>query len=103
MLLSACLDIVKTREKSSVETYRKIFEEARSGLSKTSSTDVVLGSLLAFGAMLQNQQIVRLIPCCASSCLIPDSQWQNTTNRYANLHRSTEIARKSLYEKQSSL
>jgi FKBP12-rapamycin complex-associated protein len=58
MLLSACLDIVKTREKSSVDAYRRIFEEARSGLSKTSSTDVILGSLLAFGAMLQNQQIV---------------------------------------------
>jgi FKBP12-rapamycin complex-associated protein len=58
MLLSACLDIIKTREKSPTDTYRRIFEEAKAGLLKASSTDAVLGSLLAFGAMLQNQQIV---------------------------------------------
>ncbi|WWC91382.1 uncharacterized protein L201_006326 [Kwoniella dendrophila CBS 6074] len=56
-LLSACLDIIKTREKSPTETYRKIFEEARSGLVKANSSDAVLGSLLSFGAMLQNQQL----------------------------------------------
>ena len=60
MLLSACLEIVKSREKTSTETYRKIFDEARSGLLKANSTDTILGSLLAFGAMLQNQQIVSL-------------------------------------------
>lgn len=59
MLLSACLEIIKTREKSPNEKYRRIFDEARSGLLKASSTDTVLGSLLAFGAMIQNQQIVR--------------------------------------------
>ena len=59
MLLSACLDIVKTRDKSPTETYRKIFDEARSGLLRASSTDSILGSLLAFGAMIQSQQIVR--------------------------------------------
>lgn len=58
MLLSVCLEIVKSREKSPTDTYRRIFEEARFGLVKASSTDTVLGSLLAFGAMLQNQQIV---------------------------------------------
>ena len=58
MLLSVCLEIIKTREKSPNEIYRKIFEEARAGLLKASSTDSVLGSLLAFGAMIQNQQIV---------------------------------------------
>lgn len=57
MLLSACLDIVKTRERSSSETYRSIFEEAKSGLLKANSVDTILGSLLAFSAMLQNQQI----------------------------------------------
>jgi FKBP12-rapamycin complex-associated protein len=62
MLLSACLEIVKTREKASTDTYRKIFEEARSGLLKANSTDSILGSLLAFGAMLQNQQIVSYKP-----------------------------------------
>lgn len=59
MLLSACLDIIKTREtKSGNEVYRKIFEEAKSGLLKAASVDSILGSLLAFGAMLQNQQLV---------------------------------------------
>jgi FKBP12-rapamycin complex-associated protein len=58
MLLSACLDILKTREKSPGDTYRRIFEEAKSGLLKASSTDTILGSLLAFSSMLQNQQIV---------------------------------------------
>lgn len=62
MLLSACLDIIKTREKSPTDTYRRIFEEAKAGLLKASSTDAVLGSLLAFGAMLQNQQIVSGVP-----------------------------------------
>lgn len=62
MLLSACLDIIKTREKSPGDIYRRIFEEARSGLLKASSTDTILGSLLAFSSMLQNQQIVRQIP-----------------------------------------
>lgn len=57
MLLSACLDIVKTRERSSAEVYRMIFEEAKSGLLKASSVESILGSLLAFSAMLQNQQI----------------------------------------------
>ncbi|WOO83672.1 Serine/threonine-protein kinase tor2 [Vanrija pseudolonga] len=58
MLLSACLDIIKTREtKSGNEVYRKIFEEAKSGLLKAASVDSILGSLLAFGAMLQNQQL----------------------------------------------
>lgn len=57
MLLSACLDIVKTRERSSAEVYRMIFEEAKSGLLKANSVESILGSLLAFSAMLQNQQI----------------------------------------------
>ena len=60
MLLSACLDIIKAREKSPTETYRKIFEEARSVLVKAGPTDAILGSLLAFGSMLQNQHIVSL-------------------------------------------
>lgn len=58
MLLSACLDILKSRERSSNEIYRAIFEEAKSGLLKASSVDSILGSLLAFSAMLQNEQIV---------------------------------------------
>lgn len=58
MLLSACLDIVKTREKTPTQTYRKIFDEAKSGLLKGSSTDSTLGSLLAFNSMLENQQLV---------------------------------------------
>jgi FKBP12-rapamycin complex-associated protein len=58
MLLSACLEIIKTREKSPDEAYRKIFEEARLTLMKTAATDAILGSLLAFGAMLQNHHIV---------------------------------------------
>ena len=58
MLMSACLDIIKTREKSQTETYKKIFEEARAVLVRASSTDAILGSMLAFGAMLQNQQLV---------------------------------------------
>lgn len=58
MLLSACLDIVKSRERASGEIYRSIFEEAKSGLLKANSVDSILGSLLAFSAMLQNQQIV---------------------------------------------
>lgn len=62
MLLSACLDIIKAREKSPTETYRKIFEEARSVLIKAGPTDAILGSLLAFGSMLQNQHIVSLTP-----------------------------------------
>ncbi|GMK56480.1 hypothetical protein CspeluHIS016_0303200 [Cutaneotrichosporon spelunceum] len=57
MLLSSCLDILKTRERSSNEIYQAIFEEAKSGLLKASSVDSILGSLLAFSAMLQNQQI----------------------------------------------
>ncbi|ORY29148.1 armadillo-type protein [Naematelia encephala] len=57
LLLSDCLDILKTREKTPNDIYRKIFEEARSGLRKASSTESILGSLLAFGAMLRNQQI----------------------------------------------
>ncbi|WVQ81658.1 hypothetical protein IAT38_003783 [Cryptococcus sp. DSM 104549] len=57
MLLSQCLDIIKTRDRPTNETYRKIFEEARSGLLKPSSTETVLGSLLAFNSMLQNQQL----------------------------------------------
>ncbi|KAL7421428.1 phosphatidylinositol kinase-related protein kinase tor1 [Cryptotrichosporon argae] len=57
MLLSACLDIIKTREKQPGEIYRKIFDEAKNGLVKAGSVDTVLGSLLAFGAMLQNQQL----------------------------------------------
>ena len=60
MLLSACLDIVKTREKDPWDTYKKIFDEARAGLNRAGSIDTVLGSLLAFGAMLQNQH-----PCMA--------------------------------------
>lgn len=58
MLLSACLDIIKAREKSPTETYRKTFEEAKSVLVKAGPTDAILGSLLAFGAMLNNQHIV---------------------------------------------
>lgn len=68
MLLSACLDILKTREKSPGETYRRIYEEGKAGLLKASSTDTILGSLLAFSAMLQNQQIVSC-PCRFTSYL----------------------------------
>ncbi|WVQ75374.1 hypothetical protein IAR50_004994 [Cryptococcus sp. DSM 104548] len=58
MLLSISLDTVKARgDRPSTDTYRKIYEEARVGLLKASSTDVILGSLLAFNAMLQNQHI----------------------------------------------
>lgn len=59
MLLSACLDIIKTRDKNAGDIYRRIFEEAKSGLMKASSTDTILGSLLAFSSMLQNQHLVR--------------------------------------------
>ncbi|OXG23734.1 FKBP12-rapamycin complex-associated protein [Cryptococcus neoformans Ze90-1] len=58
MLLSTCLDTLKTRgDRPSTDTYRKIFEEARLGLLKASSTESILGSLLAFNSMLQNQQL----------------------------------------------
>ena len=59
MLLSACLRLVKEREKDPQDMYKRIFEEARSGLQKAGSTDSVLGSLHAVGAMLDNQQLVR--------------------------------------------
>jgi FKBP12-rapamycin complex-associated protein len=59
MLLSACLRLVKEREKTPTDVYRRIFEEARSGLLKAGSTDSILGSLHAVGAMLDNQQLVR--------------------------------------------
>lgn len=58
MLLSACLDILKSRERPSNEMYQAIFEEAKNGLLKATSVDSILGSLLAFRAMLQNEQIV---------------------------------------------
>ena len=61
MLLSACLDIIKARERSPTETYRRIFEEAKSVLVKAGPTEAILGSLLAFGAMLNNQHIVSLL------------------------------------------
>nr|ODN92931.1 atypical/PIKK/FRAP protein kinase [Cryptococcus depauperatus CBS 7855] len=58
MLLSTCLDIVKARgDRPANETYRRIFDEARVGLLKAGSTEVILGSLLAYNAMLQNQQL----------------------------------------------
>jgi FKBP12-rapamycin complex-associated protein len=50
--------LVKEREKSPTDVYRRIFEEARSGLQKAGSTDSILGSLHAVGAMLDNQQLV---------------------------------------------
>lgn len=59
MLLSACLKLVKEREKSPHEMYKRIFEEARTGLQRAGSTDSILGSLHAVGAMLDNQQLVR--------------------------------------------
>ena len=59
MLLSSCLRLVKEREKDPHDMYKRIFEEARSGLLKAGSTDSVLGSLHAVGAMLDNQQLVR--------------------------------------------
>jgi FKBP12-rapamycin complex-associated protein len=74
MLLSACLDIIKTREKSPDETYRKLFDEARSGLLRASSTDTILGSLLAFGAMIQNQQIVRYFRGAELTCIAVDGR-----------------------------
>lgn len=61
MLLSSCLDTMKVRERSSSDIYQNIFEEAKSGLLKASSVDSILGSLLAFSAMLQNQQIVSVV------------------------------------------
>lgn len=61
MLLSACLRLVKEREKSPTDVYRRIFEEARSGLQKAGSTDSILGSLHAIGAMLDNQQLVSFL------------------------------------------
>ena len=59
MLLSVCLVIIRTREKAPIDTYRKVFEEGRAVLVKPSSTDVILGSLLAFKAITENQEIVR--------------------------------------------
>ena len=62
LLLSACLEIVKNREREQDDTYKRLFNEARNGLGKvgqTVSTENILGSLLAFGSMLQNQQLVR--------------------------------------------
>jgi FKBP12-rapamycin complex-associated protein len=67
MLLSACLDIIKTRERTSSEIYRSIFEEAKSGLLKANSVDTILGSLLAFSSMLQNQHIVSSLQTCTSN------------------------------------
>lgn len=52
---------MKVRERSSSDIYQNIFEEAKSGLLKASSVDSILGSLLAFSAMLQNQQIVSVV------------------------------------------
>jgi FKBP12-rapamycin complex-associated protein len=59
LLLSACLKLVKDRERSATDVYRRIFEEAHSGLQKASSTESILGSLHAVGSMLDNQQLVR--------------------------------------------
>ena len=83
MLLSACLDIIKTREKSPGDIYRRIFEEARSGLLKASSTDTILGSLLAFSSMLQNQQIVRQRPSETHRCAY-NSLWPSITELSVN-------------------
>jgi hypothetical protein len=58
LLLSACLDIARQRDKGARDTFIKIYEEARAGLIKATSSDVVLGSLLAVSSMLQFQQMV---------------------------------------------
>jgi FKBP12-rapamycin complex-associated protein len=60
MLLVSCLDIVRVREKNPTETYRRIFEEARSGLQKGGSVDSILGSLLAIASLLAGSQMVCL-------------------------------------------
>lgn len=60
MLLSACLEICKTRDKDPTATFTKIFEEGKSVMQKGGPTDAILGSMLAFGSMLQNQHPVSI-------------------------------------------
>ena len=82
-LLSACLDIIKSRDRSPDDMYRKLFLEARNGLGKATQSvpvDTVLGSLLAFAAMLENQQLVRsskvdLTLCTDQKRRSPTSMW----------------------------
>lgn len=56
--MTACLEILGDREATPTETYKRIFDEAKAGLMKSTSVDTVLGSLLAFSCMLYKQQIV---------------------------------------------
>ena len=59
LLLSVALDIVKTRDPDPSERFGLVFDEAKSVMQKGGPTDAILGSMLAFGAMLQNQHPVR--------------------------------------------
>ena len=58
LLMTACLEILRDRESNPVDTYKRIFDEAQAGLTRSTSVDTVLGSLLAFGCMLFKQQLV---------------------------------------------
>ena len=81
MLLSSCLDIVKTRDRNPGETYKRIFEEGRTGLLKASSTESVLGSLLAFNSMLSNQHIVGYMSIHVDT---DHSRWRTTIETSAS-------------------
>jgi hypothetical protein len=58
-LLRESLDICKARDDDPTPNFKVIFEEAKSVMQKGGSTDAILGSMLAFGAMLQNTHPVR--------------------------------------------
>ena len=59
LLLREALDICKARDPDPTPNFRLIFDEASSTMRKGGSTDAILGSMLAFGAMLQNTHPVR--------------------------------------------
>lgn len=59
MLLRESLDICKARDEDPTVHFQRIFDEANSIMRKGGSTDAILGSMLAFGAMLQNTHPVR--------------------------------------------
>jgi hypothetical protein len=86
LLLRETLDICKARDADPTPSFKMIFEEASSVLKKGGSTDAILGSLLAFGAMLQNTHIVshlrELWLMAGDGRFLP-----------ANLRRHTEIPR----------
>jgi len=82
LLLRESLDICKTRDDDPTPNFETIFTEAKSVLQKGGSTDSILGSMLAFGAMLQNTHIVRV-----SMRIVTDlRQWPISSSQSAKLY-----------------